>query len=400
MNKKIAVFLPVGYRGSSLRGTKNILKMLSQVSIHEKFDIVFSCISNFYDIKFEFSEIIDLGVEIRETSWKEVSKEDVEITLNYLQCEKELKYPKYFLPTDGIKNFMDCDFWFLVSDRLEFPLAPVKPYSVVVYDYIQRYVPEILSKFSKDKDIPYIQTARNADVVLCTTPQTCIDAIQYAGVSDKKCILVPMEFDTLNFILTEYFEDEFDYIIWPTNATQHKNHLKALEAIEIYLNEYSGKLKIVLTGGQTNLFKKESGSEILYVVEVINKINKNKLLIKNILILGELDDKEYISVLAKAKFLFHPALYDNGTFAVIEAAYHNVPAISSDYPQMKFINDRFSLNMTFFNALNPQGIAKVLKEGENNHIEMKKNLPSKNSLEKFSPSGIADEYWNILRDYI
>ena len=47
--------------------------------------------------------------------------------------------PSYQAPDDGISQFMDCDLWIVISDRLRLPLLPVRPYLLMVYDYLQRY---------------------------------------------------------------------------------------------------------------------------------------------------------------------------------------------------------------------------------------------------------------------
>ncbi|NNM58456.1 MAG: hypothetical protein HKM04_01405 [Legionellales bacterium] len=63
-NKKIAVFLPIGYKGGTLKGAKNIAKMfyLGSRQAGEPVDVVFSCIGKTYDIEREFSDLSALGI--------------------------------------------------------------------------------------------------------------------------------------------------------------------------------------------------------------------------------------------------------------------------------------------------------------------------------------------------
>ncbi len=402
MKKKIAIFLPAPYKGGIFQAAKNLIKAIKIASknTNDKIDIIFSCPENFYDIKEDFNDLFSFDVEIRETKWETINKEEAQRALGFAQIyDKKLIYEKYLYPSDSLTNFFDCDFWLIVSDRTGYPLLPIKPYGMIIYDYIQRYIPEIFN-YELNIDLPYIYSARGAKVVYCTTPQTLEDAIQYAGVSAKKIELAPMEFNPLNYDKKEYFDKKFDYIIWPSNSTQHKNHINALKGLKKYYEELDGKYKVILTGTQTEMFQKKSPVQIPYIVEIREMIEKTSSLKRNISILGGLSEEDYINVVSSAKFLFHPVLYDNGTFAVVEAAYYNIPSLVNGYPQMKFMNERFKLNMSFFDGNNPDNIAKSLKEFEEISEKKKNELPSKEFLNGFTYENLADENWKLIRKYL
>ena len=57
--------------------------------------------------------------------------------------------------------------------------------------------------------------------------------------------------------------------------------------------------------------------------------------------MGELRDRAFAGLLSEAAFLWHPAMIDNGSFTVIESAMRGVPALSSDYPAMREIDENF-----------------------------------------------------------
>ena len=401
---KIAIFLPVAYRGGSLRGAKNIAKMilLGAKKDNVNIKVIFSCVKNEYYMENVFSDLIELGISIRETEWKIITKEEASIALGYLQDFRKLENDYYVLPYDGSNNFNDCDFWLIISDRTTQPIAPgIKPFGMVIYDYIQRYVPEIFGPNSTDIDLPFILSARNADVVLCTIPQTKLDAIQYAGIAEEKITLTPMEFNPLdceNYSIKEIVNIDEPYMIWTTNTSLHKNHINTLKALMMYYEDMGGKFKVVITGIDTNLLKGDKNRvAIENIVQIREFIQKYDCLRKNIKILGELSDGKYISVLSKAKFLLHPALYDNGTFSVLEAAYSGVPSVSSNYPQMLYMNERFGLGMLFFNPRKPPEIANILKKAELEIKELKQNLPTRDFLKSFTYEKLAYEYWNLLR---
>lgn len=390
--KTIGVFLPVGYRGGSLNGAKNIAKMLHLGSRHanEAVNVVFSCIENEYHIADDFSDLIDLGIPVRETRWKIVPKNQVEKITN----NTALKHPEYSLPCFNDLHFDDCDTWLIISDRLKRPLAPIKPFGVMIYDYIQRYAPQIFNDTFSDAH--FIATARQANFILTTTPSTRLDAIQYAGIPSHRVFLSPMEFDCYAFS-EQSNARKMDYILWPTNATQHKNHICAIHALNSYYEKYNGKFNVVMTGQHTDFFLKKTNA---YSREVTQLIDEYPAVKKNLAIRGNIAIQDYVHLLQSAAFLWHPALIDNGTYAVMEAAFQGVPSLSSDYPQMRYINERFKLALPFCKATDPDDMARQLKQMEENHEGKRQLLPEKAFLETFSYKNIAPEFWQLVRGLI
>src|SRR5690349_21592371 len=105
--KKIAVLLPAPYRGGTLKGLKNIVKMIklgSQLN-GEQIDVVFSCCEETYDIYKDFADLINLGIKINETKWKTISRDSLNFIRNFKHVPTGLKESEYILPTDGINNF-------------------------------------------------------------------------------------------------------------------------------------------------------------------------------------------------------------------------------------------------------------------------------------------------------
>lgn len=398
--KNIGVFLPAPYRGGSLNGAKNIARMLhlGSQATNESINVVFSCVKGAYNLAQDFSELIELGIPVRETEWKILSKEQISVALHLLGANYELTCSEYCIPCDGISNFNECEFWLIISDRLPRNIAPLKPYGMVIYDYIQRYVSDI---FTPSLFNVSLLATRSAQFVLTTTPATREDAIQYSGLNPNHVYLAPMEFNTFDYKPSAKKIDE-DYFIWSTNASPHKNHLNALKALEIYYQELDGKFKVIITGPTTQYFMdKYANIEINPHVDSVNKLMRQQEdTYKNITLTGDLPIRDYIAVLASAKFLWHPTIIDNGTYSVLEAAYHNVPSLSSHYPQMQYINERFNLNLQFFNSRNPRSMALALKKMEEEYDIHQKRLPSKEFLNQFNYTKVAPDFWRLVRSLL
>jgi len=397
--QKIGVFLPIPYRGGSLNGAKNLAKMIRLGSRAQGMpvEVVFSYVADFYDIKEDFSDLLEHGITVRETRWKTASKAEIVNLVAFEGIKVPLNYDYYMYPTCTHADFMDCDFWMVVSDRTSQPIAPIKPYGMLIYDYIQRYIPELLGDFH---EYAFFVSARDAEFVLTTTPSTQQDAIQYAGTSSKKTHLIPMEFNPFRLSPTKYHEK--NYFIWTTNIARQKNHYNAIKALDIYYNLLDGKLDVIMTGATTDRFNLSNSMENpnAYVTKIRDLLEEKSIVQQHLRIKGNLSTHEYLAILSSATFLWHPALIDNGTYSVIEAAYYGTPSLSSSYPQMHYMNERFNLELSFCNANDPQHMAMQLKHMEENHINKRELLPTKEFLEQFSYEKIAPTLWNTIRGLI
>lgn len=386
---------------------KTIARMIKKGSAEadDNCGVRLAVIQGKYDLQSDFRDLHEDEIEVREFEWERIEQQKAE-NIAFIQGQRaDLYAAEYQIPVDGINNLIDSDLWFIVSDRLELPLAPVKPFVVFATDYIQRYVPEI---FPRDGwgtvDMPFLTAARMAKAVVVTTPQTRMDAISYAGVPASKVHLAPMDFDPtwMPEALKEDLEDDQPYFVWPTNPTQHKNHIRAFEALAAYYRKFDGKLNVRVTGANTHwlnpLQKIERWiAEIDHIAETRKLVSRSSVFKDRVRFMGELSDDLYAQMLANAEFLWHPTIYDNGTFAVAEAAWYGCPSLSSGYPQMRYIGERFSIPMEFFSARSVDEMARALKAMEEKTPALRKGLPDRVSLSQHSWEHHAFEYWGLLK---
>jgi glycosyltransferase involved in cell wall biosynthesis len=185
------------------------------------------------------------------------------------------------------------------------------------------------------------------------------------------------------------------YFIWPTKAAAHMNHDNAFKALRIYWEEISGKLDCHVTGVDTDgLLDAESPFPRL----LGNSAADIRRLRARIRLKGELSDAMYQCELGEARFLWHPAKIDNGSFSVVDAAHLRVPALSSDYPAMHEINDQFGLGLAWSRSDDPRRMASALKWMEDNVEERRSLLPSSEDLEQHSVRAFASQYWAVVRE--
>lgn len=400
----ITIFLPIAYRGGSLRVTKTIAKMI-RLGSKNTCGVRIAIIKDAYDLESEFNDVFQYGIDVREFTWSEINAQDVDFSNKIQGRSKKLDHKKYYLPTDGVDNFMGSDLWFVVSDRLFKPLAPIRPNVIFATDYIQRYVPDIFPRSGWGTiDLTFLQAVRDADAVITTTPQTRKDVISYVGVPASKVHLAPMDFDPTAFPEMDQTSLTLEkYIIWPTNPTPHKNHVRAFEALERYLGSLNGNFNIKIVGPNTKWLDPEQAlpewlKENPHLTAARKVLETHVDLVEKIQFLGEVSDDEYASLVSNAQFMWHPTLIDNGTYAVAEAAWFKCPALSSGYPQMRYIGERFSIPMKYFNARSVHEMAKSLRDMETEIDKWKSQLPSQERLAKHSWEFYSTEYWSMLQE--
>jgi hypothetical protein len=400
---KISVMLPYQYKSGTFDAAKSIAKMLFHGSrvAGNPVDVVFSYIAGHYDPNADFNDLKTLGIELRETTWEVATKETVE---NIMQLEghlASLNSSEYLIPRDYSSDFLDTDYWIIVSDSLIHPPAPLRRYGLVIHDCLARYFkeyqnPQILEGRTA--------AARGADVILSTTPQTREDIISFHGIHPDRVILIPFEFgmDTDELPVNDLKVTE-KYFIWPTNDAIHKNHLNAINGLIRYY-EKGGKLSVIMTGFGVEKFlineQLEQNQLLPHVVTSREKIKNNKMLQERLLIHPNLSKYEYYSLIRKSQFLWHPALTDNGTFTVVEAAMLGIPGLSSDYPQMHYLDHYFGLNLTFFDQNSPESIAKALMKMECEYITKKAQLPDPMKISELNWKNTAENFYNIIQDLI
>lgn len=392
--RRIAVVLPAGYKGGSLRGAKLIAEAIHSGSLGagEPAEVVFAHLDKGGDYSAEDFDDLPANIKRRPFSLREMNAAEARRAMLYSGHDDwEPSSERYLVFDDGIKQFMDCDLWLIVSDRLLAPILPLRPIAHMVYDYLQRYEPIL----TRGADQPFIDAARIAERVFVTTEFTRQDALQYGGVSPQKLVKLPMLSPRFSRGEDYSLLAERDYFVWTTNTNPHKNHDMALQALKIYYDEFGGGLRCTVTGVNTESFMTSS---LPHFKSVIVWLKSNKGLLTRLTFSGNLPDEDYRRLLSGAAFLWHPGRIDNGTFSVIEAASLGVPALSSDYPAMREIDAQFRLNLMWQQADDPRSMANAMWEMERYHVARRENLPTAEELASQDTQQLAGDYWRAIRE--
>lgn len=397
--KKVAVFLPAPYRGGTLNMVKLLAKMLKRGSTEhgKEVDVVFGHPDSDIYTRDDWKDLTAEGIEVRSFKIAEIDGVELNQIQSCLGQDQKVLPGMFTIHKDGTYDFLDCDFWFLASDRYNSQVAPLRPYCVFAHDYLQRYfAPLMKSHYEKG----FIETARNAIAVLANTPHTIEDVVQYVGKNRDETILVPHVAELDQMDDTPKVSVKGDYLVWTTNTGPHKNHLRTLQGLNRYYNVEGGSLDCHVTGVDTDKFDPEIETDVAlpkHIKDARDYLKKNRRLAEKVHFLGNISNSEYAAQLAKARFLVHNVIMDNGTLCAVEAAYVGTPTLSSDYPPMRYLSDRYGLNCRFFDAQDTKALAKSLIEMEHDSAALASALPTKDHLEAFSWRGVSAEFFNAIR---
>jgi glycosyltransferase involved in cell wall biosynthesis len=390
---KVAVILPVAYKGGTLRGAELIAEAIQVGSREagEPAEVVFAHLDVGDYSENDFADLPS-GIKRRPFISREVDAAEARRAMRYAGHDDwEPSSERYLILDDGIRQFVDCDLWLILSDRLYPSILPLRPIALMVNDYLQRYVPIL----TKGADQTFIDAARIVERVFVTTDFTRQDALQYGGVSPQKLVKLPMLIPRFHQERRDADTAEPDYFIWATNAAPHKNRQNAFRALDIYYGELGGGLRCVITGVNTDTFLSSSIPDLR---PEMAGLKSNKRVLRRLTFSGYLTDDGYRRLLSGAAFLWHPARIDNDTFSVIEAASLGVPALSSDYPAMREINEQFRLGLSWMDADAPRSMAKALKEMECHWKALRKKLPTPEELASQDVKRLAGGYWKAIRE--
>ena len=370
--RKIAILLPNGWRGGMLRNAFALARLLTG---HEwrgigKIDVVIGLRRDgAYDWEKIDRDLVNTqrAITVRKTEWKNWPTESLQLWFRSPAPVPDA-VKQVLVPYDRAHNFLDCEAWIIFGGYMLGYLAAPRPCAVYCPDLIQRYVPAIFDSLDGKEQVWLWNTQtitllawRNSRCVFATTPQTLRDAVEYAGIPSHKAILVPTLVDALGEEQTSSAPPAaLQSIIWVTNPTVHKNHSMAVAAMQIYYEDLGGKLPLVAVGPNTDAFDPQLGIDCA----ASRAFKRTPSVLRRTRFAGEVSDAEYLKLIGGAGIVWHNVIMDNGSFVAIDAARAGRHFVSSDYPQIRYLCERYGVATTWHPPCDPMAAAQALLHAE------------------------------------
>jgi glycosyltransferase involved in cell wall biosynthesis len=267
------------------------------------------------------------------------------------------------------ESALRADAWFALVDRFFLPLLPVRPYGVMVYDMIQKYVPESFSPSFFETWAKGIRpTIENAHSVLVTSEPTKGDVLEAYRLDPARVHLIPVACETHQRFRDVQSEPvplaREPFILNVTNAVAHKGGsvlLKALARLKVRLG--SATPLLVMTGWMTNAFSPDYHGEIddpafQKVRDLVKKLELQEG--RDVAFLGFVNNGELLDLYQRCRLVVNAAKYDNGSFSLIEGRYFGRPVVSTRYPAAESLCQRFRIPAHFVPIDDDEALANAL----------------------------------------
>lgn len=278
------------------------------------------------------------------------------------------RFSRYVFFSPG-RLALESDLWFALVDRFRRPLAPIRPYGLLIHDMIHKHSPETFSRSFNRRFVPrgIRPTVRASKFQVTTTPATGDDVLSFYATDGKSMRVIPVAHEP-----SERFRNigvkpvaglSSQYFLNISNASPHKGGKTLLQGFALWKRQQiDTSMMLVLCGCGTEQFSShipttnsDYANEIRSIVKECGLIEK-----RDVLFLGYVDDETLKYLLEKSTAVVNAANHDNGSYSMIEAVWFGKPIVSSDYPAALYVNARFELDCIFFENANAHSLAAAL----------------------------------------
>lgn len=278
---------------------------------------------------------------------------------------------------------LHADAWFSLTDRFSFPLLPIRPYGVLVYDVIQKLAPETFPpRFFESVQNGMTPTLQNAEVVVTGGESVRKDVIDFYQLDPSLVKMFPISADPANrFRGKKSFHVRLPFpffFLQVANMAPHKGVHVSLVALALLRKSMgtSAPALVICGTGTELLSSKVVNSDISpYIKKCRDIIGQYNLVEgRDFIGLGFVKEEELLDLYQRSMFVLNASRDDLGTLCAIEANYFGKLVVSSRYPAIEEMASRFDLPVSFFNVGDSSELSAIMER----IIEMKQNVTNQN----------------------
>lgn len=276
--------------------------------------------------------ICEKGVPLKATQNIEL----LELEINPFSLKELFAFP--------VAKINQCDAFF--SPYVNIPGGIKVPVYSTIHDCVFFDVDGLVSPVGKVVRKLFYKRAIKLSKKIFTVSEFSRQRIQFHFPSDKEIIVAG---NGISKTIQEYNSDSApmkkDYFIFVGNIKRHKGLHTLVNAFAMAKKE-SLPSKLIIVGNNQNF--KTSDDSLTTIMEQTNGIEFT----------GWVSDERLISLIAGAKALVQPSLYEGFGIPPLEALYLGTNVILSDIPVFKEIYE--GLPVTFFKVGDNEDLAKIL----------------------------------------
>ena len=274
------------------------------------------------------------------------------------------------------------------------------PFIITMHDLQELHYPEFFSPFERSYRAKFFWKAiENSTGVISSFQHVKDDIKKYFLVPESKLYLCSIPFQTIT--LKKYSNNEAktyekkyqkfkeNFLLYPAQTWEHKNHLSLIMALEILEEEYEFKINLICTGRKNpNFFPK------------LSSYLSTSRVSQNVTFTDIVDEEELYWLYKHCSLVVIPTLYEAGSFPLMEAMKLHVAVICSSVTSLpETIHDQRFI----FDPHKPKEIANLIYKILNNPELYQSNIDnSKLRIQELSKvdtfSDLQECWYSVLKN--
>ena len=271
------------------------------------------------------------------------------------------------------------------------------PYIVTMHDVQELHFPEFFTPDERAyRAEHYWKSLKYASGVIVSFKHVKQDLIKFFRLSELEIRVCPPPYNQIKLaspseeeeaIYTQKYRNLKDFILYPAQTWEHKNHLSLIKAIELIKTQYKRSINVVCTGKKNTFFD-----------ETIEKYLINSPVSKQINFMDVVPETELHWLYKNCSLVVVPTLYEAGSFPLLEAMSLGVPVICSSVTSLpETIGD----SMFVFDPLNIEQMANlIIKILDNDEIRISNIKNSKSKIEELNKINTFSHVLDVWRKTI
>ncbi|MDR3476678.1 MAG: glycosyltransferase family 1 protein [Gammaproteobacteria bacterium] len=314
-----------------------------------------------------------------------------------IRVERLAQIIRQFILGKSIAKRTQADLFFCPFTAVNYKSRRI-PVVAVVHDIQFHYHPYFFTRedlFQRRRN--FASAYKKADRIICVSEHVKNTVLDAAKISRDKVVsiytrlgnrLVRAKQETLVSTLKNHELTDNNYLLYPANFWQHKNHQMLFTAFQYYRSKHpQSTLKLVCTGAD-NAHKKA-------LADAIRQMGLDNW----IKLPGFLADDAFSSLMQGCKAVIFPSLYEGFGMPIIEAMANSKPVLCSNLTCLPEIAGNAAI---LFDPRKPTDIANAIArlEQEPELIEKLTKQGSQHALKFSNDMDMATEYLAVFHEVV
>jgi glycosyltransferase involved in cell wall biosynthesis len=370
---EVFLFLQIYYLGGVWEATKDLVHQLVRIN-RERRQLRLTL--GIHQDQTDAQSLESLGEELQIVRLRmdAITREAITAMLGRKPQWLDQPTPAFCFFPGGAETAIRADAWFGLLDRFPFPLVPLRPYGVLIYDMLQKHLPENFgppdSGFFRWYREGMIPTARAARFLTVMTPQVQRDVMEEYQLEEHRVRLLPYGFDPhrrFGAVQPEAVPvPRMPFILSVANAAIHKGAGTLLKAYaKLKQSGLQNLPALVFCGMETDRFSRNFKCDVDHPNGPIIRNLVLELGIEegiDVVFLGFVTEAQLRHLYESCSVVVMASKHDMGSLCLVEATYFGKPVISSRYGSNEFICTRYSISAKFFAIDDFDALAEFMRE--------------------------------------